>query len=288
MKRQLLAASLVLVGLGPGCNRSPTSPTAFRQPVQNVPASPAAPTAQRLHGYVSDTAFRPMGGVRLEVLSGPDAGKELNSDPEGAFAYVGAFSGGVSIRATKEGYLPMTSSVFCCASDSAWVSFLLSPVAPPIEAAGNYTLTITVSSACPGFPDDALVRSYQAKLTKHTAATVPANTQFDGSITGAQFAPYSNVFWVGVAGDYLAVSTEGEGPSIVEQIGPKSYIAYMGAAGASVPSGSPTTISAPFNGSVEYCELKSPIGQYYDCSDSLAAVKVQCASAIKWLTLTPR
>jgi hypothetical protein len=287
MKRLLVAASLALVGPGLGCSRSTTSPTAAPLPVQNVPA-PAA-TVRTLHGYVSDTAFRPMGGVRLDVMNGPDAGKELNSDSQGAFSYVGTFPGTVSVRATKEGYLTATSSVFVSAtSDQAWVGFLLAPVAPPVAAEGNYTLTIAVDSACAGFPDEVRVRSYQAQLTKRTGATIPANTLFGGSVSGAQFAPYSNIFFVGVAGDYVAVSTEGEGPSIVEQLGPKTYTAYLGEAGASVPAGSQTMISAPFKGAIEYCELNSAIGQYYDCSDSLAAVKVQCTSANSRLTLTPR
>jgi len=78
------------------------------------------------------------------------------------------------------------------------------------------------------------------------------------------------------------------GPSIVEQIGPSSYISYLGAAGASIPAGSPTMISAPFRGLIEYCELKPGIVQYSGCSDSSATVKARCTSANSRLTLTPR
>ena len=62
-----------------------------------------------LQGYVSDTVFRAMGGVRLEVVTGPDAGKEMTSSEAGAFSYIGTFPVAVSIRATKEGYGERTS-----------------------------------------------------------------------------------------------------------------------------------------------------------------------------------
>jgi hypothetical protein len=290
MKRLLVAACLALAVFGVSCSRSATSPTPPREPVQNAPPPVPVESVRTLRGFVSDTAFRPLGGVRLEVVNGPDAGKELSSDAQGAFSYVGTFVGTVSIRASKEGYAATTSAVFAGAgSDVAWAFFSLAPVAPPIDASGNYTLTIAVDSACPGFPDEARVRSYPVRLTKRTSPTIPANTWFDGQISGsAQFAPFVNLFWVGIAGDYLAVSTEGEGPSIVEQLAPKTYIGFQGVAGATIPAGSPATISAPFRGTIEYCELKSAIGQYYDCSDHLAAVKVQCTGANSRLTLTPR
>jgi hypothetical protein len=50
----------------------------------------------------------------------------------------------------------------------------------------------------------------------------------------------------------------------------------------------PSFRTAPFKGLIEYCELKSTIGQYYDCSDALAAMKAQCTSANSRLSLTPR
>ncbi len=92
-------------------------------------------------------------------------------------------------------------------------------------------------------------------------------------MTGAQFAPYSNFFFVGVFGDYVNTSTIGEGPSIIEQVGPNRYVAFNGQAGLSVGPGGASTISAPFKGTIEYCELKSAIGQSYDCSEALATVR---------------
>ena len=74
----------------------------------------------------------------------------------------------------------------------------------------------------------------------------------------------------------------------MEHLGDNRYISYFGEAGASVATPGPATLSARFTGVIEYCELKSPIGQYDDCSDALAAVKQQCTSPNSHLTLTPR
>jgi hypothetical protein len=287
MKRVLVGAGIALIGLSPGCSQPGTSPASVASP---GPAVTASATGQHLNGYVSDTAFRPMAGVRVEVLNGSDRGKLLTSDVDGRFSYTGFLNSEVSMRATKDGYVARTSSVVTGTSvDEAWVFFRLAPTAPPVAVAGDYTLSITVDSACAGFPDEFRTRSWPAQLTTHTADTLPANTQFDGRVGGGQFAPNANFFWVGVAGDYLAVSTEGEGPSIVEQVGPKTYIAYGGNAGAVIPSGSSTMISAPFTGVVEYCESKSTIAQYYDCySNAPNAVKVQCTSEGSRLSLTRR
>ena len=228
-----------------------------------------------------------MAGVRVEVLNGPEMGMELTSDVNGAFSYTGTFPGTVSIRASKDGYAPATQPARLAAS-MAWVFFQLAPLAPPVQVAGDYTLTITADSACAGLPDDVRTRTYAATVRPGTNASAPPNTYFDGAVSGAQFAPFANIFWVGVAGDYVAVSTEGEGPTIVEQVGPNRYVAYLGSAGASVGNPAVSTLTAPFNGVIEYCELKSAIGTFYDCSPALAAVREQCTSKNNQLILTRR
>src|SRR5262249_1888291 len=137
-------------------------------------------------------------------------------------------------------------------------------------------------------PDEVRTRVYPATVTPQSGASVPANTFYAGTVTGGTFALYSNGFWIGVAGDYLGISTDGDGPGIVEQIGPNRYVAYAIDASASGVPSNPSTISAPFTGLIEYCELKAPIGQYYDCSPSLAAVREQCTATNGRLTLTRR
>lgn len=192
----------------------------------------------------------------------------------------------VTLRATKDGYATATVPARAVADGRAYASFQLGSVTPPVAIGGSYTLTITADSACTTLPDDVRARTYRATVIAATNTTAPAGTYFNGTVAGGQFAPYANLFWVGVFGDYVSTSTIGEGPSIVEQVGPNRYIAFMGEAGLSVGSAGTLTISAPFKGTIEYCELKSAIGQYYDCSPALAAVREECASNNGQLTLT--
>jgi hypothetical protein len=283
MKRVVVAFAFALVGLTCGCGRSASS----SPPMAPSPAAPALHL--KLSGYVADTAYRPLGGVRVEVLSGPDAGMELTSEASGAFSYTGTFPDTVKIRASKDGFIAATQPVIpSTTSAMAWVFFQLAPLAPPVSVAGNYTLTIVADSACAGIPKDVRTRTYAATVTVNSNSSAPRNTNFNGRVSDARFAPNANIFWVGVAGDYLAISTEGEGPSIVEEVGPGRYIAYAGSAGATVGTPDVTTLSAAFNGVIEYCELKSPAASYYDCSPSLAAVREQCTSTSSRLVLTRR
>ena len=70
------------------------------------------------------------------------------------------------------------------------------------------------------------------------------------------------LFFVGVFGNDVAISTWGEGPTIVEEVGPNRYVAFYGDASATVGPDGLTAISVPFDGTIEYCELAAPIGQY--------------------------
>jgi len=45
-------------------------------------------------------------------------------------------------------------------------------------------------------------------------------------------------------------------------------------------------VSAPVKGAIEHCELKSIIGDYYDCSPEMGAVRQECTSNNSQLTLT--
>lgn len=282
------SAAIVLVVIASavaGCNRNGSSRSLSGPSPVPVTASPAV--ALPLSGYVGDTGFRPIVGARVEVLDGQQAGTVMFSGADGHFSYPGAFAGAANMRATKEGYNAATSPTYR-GTDVIYVGFGLAPLAAPVRVAGNYTLTIVADPTCTQLPVDARTRSYEATLTPNTAQNLPANTRFIGGVTGGPFAPYANMFWAGVAGDYVGVSVSGEGPSIVAQIGPNRYVAYDGSAGATVTGPEVSTLSAPFSGLIEYCELSSPIGSYYDCSPSRAVVREQCTSANSRLILTRR
>ena len=87
----------------------------------------------------------------------------------------------------------------------------------------------------PRWSDEALPDAGSASAACSSSTTArprsPIGRVF-GTLTGGQF--YANLFWVGVVGDYVAISTEGEGPSIVERVGPNRYVAFYGEAGTAV------------------------------------------------------
>lgn len=65
----------------------PSAPSPTLQPAP-PPTPPAVPVANpvKLFGYVFDTAFRAVSGVRVEVIDGPQAGTETTSDARGYFS----------------------------------------------------------------------------------------------------------------------------------------------------------------------------------------------------------
>ena len=285
MKRSYLVA-ILSASLGCGGDTLPSAPSAVSG---SGPAAPAQAVGLRpLYGYVSDTAFRVVEGARIEVVSGQHAGLVATTDAAGRFAFDEPVASPAAVRATKDGYAVGTNTSILTSDGRAYVGFALASLSPPVAVAGNYTLTITADSACTALPDEARTRSYPAVVAAVGGATVPANTRFTGTVTGGQFAPHANVFFVGVFGDYVVISTEGEGPSIAEHVGSNRYVAFYGAASALVPPGGVSAIAAPFAGTIEYCELPAPIGPYYDCQAVVAAERRDCQSTAHQLTLTRR
>lgn len=244
----------------------------------------AAPTL-RLNGYVYDTAFRPIAGAAVEVIDGPQAGMALTSESNGHFTYTGTFPSAVTIRATKIGYAPATETARIYPA-GAWVYFDLVSIVPAVDVAGNYLLTIAADPSCTMLPDAVRTRDYSVRVGPANTTT-PVPGLYDAFATSGEFAPYGNGFEIGVSGDYVGITTIGEGPTLVEKVGENRYIAYSIDAGVRDVTSGATTIAAPFSGMIEYCELASPIGQYYDCSSSYLK-REQCTAAGGLLRLTRR
>jgi len=277
------ATTVVLLALACGAigcrgnSSQPFVPGTAPTPIAN------ATTTLRLNGYVYDTAFRPIAGAAVEVVDGPQAGMALTSESDGHFAYTGTFPSAVTIRATKTGYAAATETARITAS-GAWVFFDLVSTVPAVDVAGNYLLAIAADSSCTMLPDDVRTRSYSVQV-KPGNTTVPG--YYDAIAGGAEFAPLGAVFQIGVSGNYVAISTAGEGPLLVESLGSNRYIAYSVEAGVTDVASGTTTISTPFTGTIEYCELASPVAQYYDCSRSYQR-REQCTASNGRLTLTRR
>ncbi len=239
---------------------------------------------------MTDTAFRPLTGVRIEIVGGPEDGTWTTANAAGAFSFAaGAFNDTTQVRAVLAGYLTATETVRRCSTCLDYYAyFSLAVPVPPVSLAGNYNLTFEADSTCPDLPAEVRIRSYTASVTADNSdPSTPSDTLFSVVLNGASFVENFGSFWIGVAGGYLAFSFED--PGLVEELGPNTYVAIGGVASANVGT-SASRITVPFDGSIEY--LRAATANKFvllgttECSFPLA--RASCMSKNHRLTLTRR
>lgn len=259
-----LAALLAACG-GRNSSSIPSAPSSIA--TASLPGAQGANQVQQ--GYVLDTAFRPLAGVRVEVLDGPQAGTSMISDATGQFQLTGLFASTNTFRATREGYVPATQGFSTSAPGGRpWLFFYLKPLTPPVNIAGDYTLTFVADSACSDIPDSLRTRTYEATITGANP-TNPADTSFQLTVRGAPLLEKFTGFTIGVAGDSLGFWLHGgHDPTLVEQLAASTYLAYSGWAEATVGTSAVSTISTPFAGWIDYCVMNSPMSAPYNCGTS--------------------
>ena len=283
--RMSRAIVLVVLATAPGCGSS--HPTSTLAP--STVASPV-PIQQTVAGYVGDTAFRSVGGARVEVLDGPQTGMTLTTGDNGQFSFAGTFTSAVTLRASKDGYIALTKTTQTSTPGGRpWVYFQLEVLAPPMNLAGDYTLTLVADDACTGVPNELRTRNYAATIAAQSNPLIRPDTSFMLTAGGASFFDAFNHFPIGVAGDYAAFMIyNGEDFGLVEQIGPRTYVGFYGEARTSVGTSPASTISVALDGVVDYCMLTSESGWNYNCSSSLAIAHASCQSKNHRLILTRR
>jgi hypothetical protein len=250
-----LASVVLLCSLGCGDAKPPVQPT--------LPPVMPAPEEFSLSGSVSDTASRPLGGSRVEVIGGPRAGTAVTTDEVGRFSMPGTFTGTIRVTASKDGYASKTNTVSLAGLPLPppqpgevrnWgTGFALEPLGPSLNIAGLYTLTLTADGACTDLPTEVRARTYTATVV------TTASSHFVASLSDARFlspTPWCNArppwltcsyntIGIGIAGDFAHV-----GVGIVEQLGEEGYVAIT--AGAEGSFGA-TGITTPLSGSFLYC-----------------------------------
>ena len=258
-----------------GCdgNGGPASPSVGPQPGQ----PPAAGRIQ-LAGTVSDAAWRPLAGARVEVVDGPQAGSSTTTDANGAYLLTGTFDETTRFRATKDGHAPATwplPEVCDRCSPQWWLHFYLEALAAPANIAGDYTLTFVADGACTSLPDEVRTRTYAAAVTLTARPGEPANSRFDVTVTGGTLLERYNSFTIGVVGDYVRAELgDGHGtPGLVEQLAPHTYLALGGTMAASVTDAA--SIAGSFAGTFEGCALMNEWGSRYSCQ---GGTSVPCLS----------
>jgi hypothetical protein len=285
--RWLTVLPLLVLATGlAGCNDSSSSHAPMMPTSVSTVSLPSEIRRPQITGDVTDTAFRPLAGTRIEIVGGPEGGAWTTANAGGAFSFAaGIFDDTTQVRAVLSGYLTATRTVQRCRTcPDYYAHFSLAVPVPPVTLAGNYNLTFEADSACTDLPAEIRTRSYTASVTAaNSDPSTPSDTLFSVILNGASFIENFGSFWIGVAGGYVAFSLED--PGLVEHVGPNTYVAIGGVASATVGA-SASRITVPFDGSIEYCERRPPIGpsyQYYKCDSPLAHAR--CVSKNHRLTL---
>ena len=282
----------MIAGLA-GCDsaRTLTAPTPLPQAAPQPNPTPN-PSQIQLTGYVADSAFRSLAGARVEIVAGPETGMSTTTDATGHFSMTGLFDDTNQVRATKEGYVDSTGSLYPCGNcgngnSRRWISLYLGVTEPPVNMAGDFTLTFMADDACTGLPDELRTRTYAATIRPGGVPQSPAGTQFDVTLSGAAFETDWHQFLIGVAGNVVTFAFWGEPLWIVEHLAPRTTLGYGGRAEVSVGP-SVSTISTTFEGVIDYCVLKADTKQFWQCGTAQAEAHVACESKNHRLILTRR
>jgi hypothetical protein len=265
----VLAQGIAAASCGSRGSAATTAPSA----IVGLPVTGAV----QVRGSVYDTAYRALAGARVEVVDGPQAGLSTTADSRGEFSLAGTFDDTTRFRATKDGYVSATRT----RSPYSWVTFELGVVAPPIDIAGDYTMTFVADGSCVALPDEFRTRAYTTTIPAAANAS-PANASFGITVRGALKG--WDIQGMGVSGDYVAVWLE----TLVEQIAPNTFLSFGGLAAASIGTSGGSAITLRFDGMIDYCTTKTASGRYEDCYTGAAAGHLQCQSTNHQLIFTRR
>jgi hypothetical protein len=278
------ALALALVSLQTGC-AGPTSPTSPPQVVTPTPPPPPAPPASSeviVSGHIVDNIYRGLADVRVEVVEGSGLGAAATTNASGDYALPGVFSGAISLRASKAGYVTQTQTFQLSPRDSGRyeLGFLLD--SPSQNLAGDdYTLTITADPACSELPPETHSRTYEATVTPSASVSNAYNVE----LRGASFSPSRNRIFASVSGDSVRFDIDPYSDMIVaEQLTASTVLTVWG--NSSVGKIGPS-ISVPFAGQLDYCpDALGTQGTfpYLRCG----ITPVHCSSARHTLTLARR
>ena len=249
--------------------------------------------SMQLRGFVTDTAFRPLAGARIEVVDGESAGVAAVADADGQFVLSGRFNAATLFRAVKDGHVSRTQTWNCSVpncfthnSAQPWLGFYLSVLEPTVNISGDYRLTFFADSACTDLPEVARTRSYRATVVARPSdgrSTVPG---FDLKADGAEFVGTLDGFPIGAAGTRMSLWLHARhDPAIVEDLGDNTYLAFSGTAAATVGHDGIIAISTAFDGWIEHVVLSGPLGAWY-FPQAPAISKVTCDSTHHQVTLT--
>ena len=123
---------VLLAAAAAGCDSSrtpPVGPSPMPEAGGPAPAPPPAPsTGVSVAGQVTDAAWRPLSGARIEVVNGPDAGRFVVTGGSGEYRLSGRFDESTQFRASRSGHsdvtLPLPARCDRC-NPQWWIYFSL-------------------------------------------------------------------------------------------------------------------------------------------------------------------
>jgi hypothetical protein len=261
-----------------------------------VPSAVPSPAATELiSGTAYDSALRPIPGATIEIIEGPGAGMSTTASARGEFALTvpGKVEDTMKIRASKHGYVAATAppQPYCerC-NPRRWVFFYLDVLEPPVQLAGDYSLTFVADANCTNLPQELHSRTYQASVSpsriNYPSYPATSNTSYELTVKGTGFSDTFHHFFLNVAGHFVNISIgDHTDPGVAERVGANTYFTFNGSTTATVQSPG-STISASFEGWFEQCELREAIGSRYDCSAAKAIRAHRCQASNHQLILT--
>jgi len=256
MKMILFVIAATLAGCSRDSSLSPTAPTA---------GTSATITVTQIRAYVSDTAYRSLVGAQVEVLDGSGAGRIATANADGVAVLNGVFEKGTRFRATIDGHESLietwTCSVANCQNNATpWLSFILRPLATPLELGGEYMMTITADPTCAASIQPFQSRSYPVTLSKRFRDNTTDLLGYDVTVNDANVLGPVQHFFIGVAGNYLRlVLSRGDGdvPGLIAQVDTNAYVMVTAWSVGAASQG--TTIALGFSGSIEYMVTRTPL-----------------------------
>jgi len=231
-----------------------------------------------VRGTITDAARQPLAGTTVELLQGARAAAPTAiTRSDGTFelaAPPGDTEGDVTLRASREGFVPRTFTTFW-STYPVWIWLDTGP-AVALEP-GAYTLTISFNPAtarpwptpnapaCAGFPAALSSRTYPVTVTP-----VDWTPTSDDRLVTVQNAPFQfgNGFVLSIVGRYITIEEMEDW--LIEEL---PAIRFVGIS-LGQPDGPPSTpalatgssTSAHVVAGCQYCQLKYPLGHYHDCS----------------------
>ena len=271
------AAFIIIAAMFAGCagssSISPTAPSA----IGSAQLAAIQEGWVVLPGFILDTAFKPLSGARIEVVSGPSAGASVLSGADGQFTVSGMFSSATQFRATKEGHESRTQTWNCSVGDCTtgaqpWLGFYLTVPEPTVDIAGFYTMTFDADGSCVDLPAIARSRSYHVSITPQAIGDRSNGPGFNLEAVGAPMLGKLSGFPIGVAGSHVSLWLHGgHDPAIVEDLGGDTYLAFSGVADATVVAGDVSSITATFDGWIEDATFRTPlVDRYFPTQPALA------------------